>query len=126
MIDKLETYVLGFGGAANHTQCFLHVINLVEKSLIHQFNMKKKDTDAVLEGMEEPVEELRWEQENMLDEDEAEDMVEVDNNKGWIDEIQMLTAAEHNKWLAIILPLKLVLIKVRFKFSLLLTSMLKK
>ncbi|KAF8546236.1 hypothetical protein OG21DRAFT_1375408, partial [Imleria badia] len=38
MVDELETQVLGFGGAASYTRCFLHVINLVAKSLIRQFD----------------------------------------------------------------------------------------
>ena len=41
MINELSVLVDTFAGAANHTRCFLHVVNLVAKSLIQQFEVKK-------------------------------------------------------------------------------------
>ncbi|KAG2060744.1 hypothetical protein BDR06DRAFT_837354, partial [Suillus hirtellus] len=37
MIDELSTALPDFGGKASHTWCFLHTINLVAKSLLHEF-----------------------------------------------------------------------------------------
>ncbi|KAG2053514.1 hypothetical protein BDR06DRAFT_886001, partial [Suillus hirtellus] len=34
MVDELEILVPKFAGEASHTQCFLHTINLIAKSLI--------------------------------------------------------------------------------------------
>jgi len=48
MVRKLSIKVPAFGGLATHTWCFLHTVNLVAKSLIREFNVKKKDTDKAL------------------------------------------------------------------------------
>ncbi|KAG1852960.1 hypothetical protein C8R48DRAFT_563910, partial [Suillus tomentosus] len=37
MIDELSTALPNFGGKASHTRCFLHTVNLVAKSLLHEF-----------------------------------------------------------------------------------------
>ncbi len=50
MVNKLVDRVPQFGGATSCTRCFLHIINLVTKSIIRQFNVKKKDLDAVFDG----------------------------------------------------------------------------
>lgn len=41
MIDELHVHIPEFAGSPSHTRCFLHIINLVAKSLIHQFDVKK-------------------------------------------------------------------------------------
>ncbi|KAF9220057.1 hypothetical protein BS17DRAFT_648706, partial [Gyrodon lividus] len=38
MIQELTVLAGGFSGLAAHTCCFLHIINLISKSLLHQFN----------------------------------------------------------------------------------------
>ncbi|KAG1768274.1 hypothetical protein EV702DRAFT_926550, partial [Suillus placidus] len=38
MIDELADMVAHFGSKNTHTRCFLHIINLVAKSLICQFD----------------------------------------------------------------------------------------
>ncbi|KAF8548495.1 hypothetical protein OG21DRAFT_1374013, partial [Imleria badia] len=38
MVHVLGELVPAFGGAPSQTRCFLHVVNLIAKSLIHQFN----------------------------------------------------------------------------------------
>ncbi|KAF9226120.1 hypothetical protein BS17DRAFT_655042, partial [Gyrodon lividus] len=38
MIHELLTLVPMFGGSVRHTWCFLHIVNLIVKTLIHQFN----------------------------------------------------------------------------------------
>ena len=48
MIWELAYRVPMFAGAASQTRCFLHIVNLVAKSLIRQFDVKKRDADMVL------------------------------------------------------------------------------
>lgn len=43
MVNELMMLTDGFTGPAAHTQCFLHIINLVAKSFLRQFDVKKKD-----------------------------------------------------------------------------------
>ncbi|KAF8836546.1 hypothetical protein BDN67DRAFT_867168, partial [Paxillus ammoniavirescens] len=38
MMVELEGLVAHFGGKSARTHCFLHIVNLITKSLIKQFN----------------------------------------------------------------------------------------
>ena len=54
MIKELANLIDNFPGPANQTRCFLHILNLVVKSIIQQFDIltSKKDTEDN-NGMEE-------------------------------------------------------------------------
>ena len=41
MIDELEELVDKFSGVANWTHCFAHIINLITKTIIQQFDVPK-------------------------------------------------------------------------------------
>ena len=41
MIEHLATLNEAFPGAANQTQCFAHILNLVAKSILYQFEAPK-------------------------------------------------------------------------------------
>ena len=45
MIEHLSTLVENFPGAANQTRCFTHILNLVAKSILRQFEVRKKTND---------------------------------------------------------------------------------
>lgn len=45
MVKHLATLVENFPGAANQTRCFTHILNLVAKSILRQFDMAKKAAD---------------------------------------------------------------------------------
>ena len=84
MINELSVLVDMFAGAANHTCCFLHVVNLVAKLLIQQFEVKKgvaKD-DELKELQQELAEEAEMEH----DDDETGD--EADDDEGLVDEMK--------------------------------------
>ncbi|KAG1878535.1 hypothetical protein C8R48DRAFT_559224, partial [Suillus tomentosus] len=49
MVEKLAEMLLSFPRAPNHTRCFLHMVNLVAKLLISEFDMTKKDVNQALE-----------------------------------------------------------------------------
>ncbi|KAF8546220.1 hypothetical protein OG21DRAFT_1380027, partial [Imleria badia] len=38
MIRELAVLADGFAGPASHTRCFLHVVNLIAKSILCQFD----------------------------------------------------------------------------------------
>jgi hypothetical protein len=47
MIDELENQLSDFAGPANRTRCFLHIVNLVARSILRMFEApKKKKSDA--------------------------------------------------------------------------------
>ena len=42
MVENLAKLVLEFPRGANHAQCLAHIVNLVVKLILHQFDMSKK------------------------------------------------------------------------------------
>ena len=49
MIKHLATLIESFPGAANQTRCFTHILNLVAKSVLHQFEALKSKGGKVLD-----------------------------------------------------------------------------
>ena len=62
MINELAKLVDHFPGSTNQTRCFLHILNLVVKSIIQKFDIptskKLSDGDDVDENVDEGTEEL--------------------------------------------------------------------
>jgi hypothetical protein len=58
MIDHLSVLLDKFPGAANRTRCFTHILNLVAKCIMKQFDIpkKKKTTRGDTDEMEEDEE----------------------------------------------------------------------
>ena len=49
MIEELEHLLDDFPVAANQTRCFAHIINLVVKSILHQFDVPKAKANKALD-----------------------------------------------------------------------------
>ena len=49
MIEELADLLDDFPGEANRTRCFMHILNLVAKSIIKQFDVPKASADEVLD-----------------------------------------------------------------------------
>ena len=67
MVESLERLIDNFPSTANQTQCFLHILNLVVKSILKQFDIPKKkkvlDNNDEIDkendkGLDQAVEEL--------------------------------------------------------------------
>ncbi|KAF8075927.1 hypothetical protein FPV67DRAFT_1395746, partial [Lyophyllum atratum] len=52
MVDELEKLVESFPGQANLTRCFNHVLALVAKTVVRQFDVPKKKEDEALDNAE--------------------------------------------------------------------------
>ena len=123
MIDELDELIPEFS-KVNHTHCFLHVINLVGRTLVKQFNVSKTVTGAVNINKDDDIRELagnldyndeeRQTQEALLRESLATDSgVEPnDDVEGWVDEMAALSVADRADLEARIRPVKMVLVKV--------------
>lgn len=112
MIIELPNLLLKFPGGANQTRCFLHILNLVVKSILKQFDLPKTIADRGLDNAllelagDLECEELQSQKSSDSDQDE-------DNMDGWIDERDLLTDSERDELDESVDPLRLMLTKVR-------------
>jgi hypothetical protein len=122
MIDELGSILDAFPGAANQTRCFLHIINLVAKSILHQFEPpKSRDKDLLSEGAKELAALAKDLEESVDDhkgEDDDSDELEDDNVDGEKDEHEGMTDDEIAQLGEYVQPVRLVLAKASlFKLS---------
>jgi hypothetical protein len=115
MIDHLAEILDTFPGSANRTRCFTHILNLVAKCIMRQFDSPKakaSDFEAALEGLADDLENCdggEGEDENKLDDlDDDEDDDEITSGREGMgeEEIEMLEES--------VKPVKQVLLKVLF------------
>jgi hypothetical protein len=114
MIKELAEFVPGFEGEVGHTRCFLHVVNLVAKSLIHQFDVHGSQAE-VDEQQPEVTDEADTEgtpADDTTDSDESEEDTTADDNDGFVDEVEELGESEKELHIHTIRPVKAVLVKV--------------
>lgn len=111
-----------FPGAANQTRCFLHILNLTAKSILRQFEVQKKksnegqedddiDNDALtlLKAVTSEIED------DLPDEhpEEGDDECDDDDDDGLVDERQGMSEEEIVELEADLVPVRLMLAKVR-------------
>ena len=91
MINELTNLLDDFPSPANQTQCFTHILNLVVKSVLHQFDLPKSKGDRILDdGAQELLSlagNIEFEEDELARRDGKEgEENEDDNVEGWIDE----------------------------------------
>jgi len=123
MIDELRLLLEAFLGVSNQTQCFLHIINLVAKSVLHQFEPPNgRDKDLLSEAMKELValaEDLEESLDDHNGEDDDNDELEDDDEDGEQDEHKGMSDEEIVELEESVQPVRLVLAKASlFKLSL--------
>lgn len=124
MSDILGEQVEGFEGSLGWVRCFAHVINLVVKTLLRQFDVPKAKLNEVDAEDEELYELAADDDEDGGAEGEAAqsgadgDFVlpsgaeDVDDAEGWVDEVAAMTAEERAEFEAKVRPVRMVLTKV--------------
>ena len=131
MVEHLSTLVKNFLGAANQTRCFAHILNLVAKSILRQFEVQKKtngdgpdDRDDATKALAALAQELELEDSSTElvedPEEELEDGNEVteDNEDGLGDERDGMSEEEEVGLEESLVPIQLMLTKVsRFKLT---------
>jgi hypothetical protein len=122
MVDTLSDLLKDFPGATRRTRCFAHILNLVAKSVIRQFDVAKGEADGALSNAEKVLQELAEgvDIEDFVvqgeEEVEDDDIEEERNEDGWIDERDELTRMQRNELDEHTRPVKLVLVKVSPSF----------
>lgn len=115
MIDQLRITMKTFPGDANRARCFNHVVALVAKRMVCQFDVSDKEASAALDEAEKELRELakgidieELVTRGIQDTDEDDDNDEVDKD-GMIEEMSAEDRAELD---ANTRPVRLVLVKV--------------
>ena len=119
MIAELANLLVDFPGAANQTRCFTHVLNLVVKSVIHQFDLPKSKGDKILDEAAKELLSLagniELEEDELAGRDGKEgEEPEDDNVEGWIDERLLMTDVELEELDGSVEPVRLLLTKVSY------------
>jgi hypothetical protein len=118
MVEELADLLVDFPGAANRTRCFTHILNLVAKSIIKQFDVPKTQANVVLNDTAKELAALAVDldiedqitRENLSDEDD-DDGDEDDNLDGWTDVREELSDEEREVLDTSLQPVRLVLVK---------------
>lgn len=119
MVEQLAASVDAFGGSTSHTRCFAHTLNLVAKTVLHQFEVSLDRAGGNLDANEAALRELAAgldvEDEVTIEERVLEATLEgEDSLEGWVDETLFLTEEELADLKEDTLPVKSVLVKVRY------------
>jgi hypothetical protein len=114
MMDALTELLKKFPGESNRIRCFLHILNLVAKSLIRQFDIPKAGADAALDEAEAELFSLAGtlEDEELEAQACADNDEENDNDEGWVDEVEQMLPVDREELDQSVRPIKLVLVKV--------------
>jgi hypothetical protein len=117
MIVELADLLENLPGPANQTRCFMHIINLVIKSIIQQFDLPSSKGDK---NFNEATKELlllagdiNFEEDKLAGIDEnGIDGIDGDNTEGWIDERETMSQEELDELDESIAPVRSLLTKV--------------
>ena len=81
MIESLADIMLDFGGDTNHVRCLAHIVNLVVKIILHQFDVsKKKKTNDIPNILNDP--DLPGDESNNDEVDEIVRVLEKEMDEG--------------------------------------------
>lgn len=109
--------------SVNRTRCFTHIVNLIAKSLLKQFDVKpkkedgQKDTNTDKSDNEQSDKEeselqelaagIEDEEQMMLQEEDLDDneIKDEDDINGWVDKMEDLSDEEHKELMKSICPI---------------------
>lgn len=118
MIDELAELLIAFPGAANRTRCFTHIINLVVKVILHQFDVPKAKADealtAAMKALVDLAGDIEREGETMDERGDDEDE-DDDREEGWVNPRDRMSQEERDDLDLSVQPVRLVLVKVSSK-----------
>jgi len=115
MIDELSTLLEDFPGAPNRTRCFSHILNLVAKSIMKQFDLPKAKAGEALSDAVEALTLLAGDietEEVSMGGELAEDNESDDDEEGLVDPRDEMTDDEIAELDKSLQPVRLVLVKV--------------
>ena len=120
MFDQLELLIDNFPGPANQTRCFLHILSIMAKSIIKQFDILKTKngpsnmvTDAVALALAKIAEGLdNEEREEYKNQEQNDDEADDQPLDAWMEVQDGLTEQEREDINLRVWPVRLMLTKV--------------
>lgn len=121
MIKEMGRRLAAFEGQYSHVRCFCHIINLIAKAMLAQFDVRgadkpDEDADEDVRALLKLAEDLSVEEAETRRELEAENgEVDIEDDKEWVDEVATMDDFERDEFEEEVRPVKMVLVKVRGK-----------
>jgi len=114
MIDALGELIVAFPGAANRTRCFTHILNLVVKVILRQFDVPKAKAGEVLDVASQALVDLAGdiEMEEAAMDEGGNDEDADDGDEGWFDPHDGMSEEDREELELSVRPVRLVLVKV--------------
>jgi hypothetical protein len=117
MLRELQWMLFDFPGPANRARCFTHILNLVMKSIMRQFDVpkaKKNNIDEVTKELFKLAGEIEEEEDAEIRENGADgdDEDGPDNFEGWIDERSTMSEEALKELDKSLQPVRFLLTKV--------------
>lgn len=118
MIDKLAGRLADFAGAPNRARCFTHILNLVVKSIMHQFDVPSTKSDVADERTHElyklagDIEAEELETQNEEEDPPEDEGSRPDNDDGWVDERDDMAGEDVDELEESVQPIRFLLTKV--------------
>ncbi|KDR74202.1 hypothetical protein GALMADRAFT_141284 [Galerina marginata CBS 339.88] len=97
MIEELGNLLEDLPGAANQMRCFTHMLNLIVKSIIKQFDKPEAKANKVFDNATKELLKLAGDinaEEKESKPGEDGESGEVDSVEGWVDECKMMSEEE--------------------------------
>jgi hypothetical protein len=112
MLEELDDLLSGFS-SLNRTRCFAHILNLVAKALLKQFDVKSEENNDLNDDERSLLDiEANVEIEGLTTAQEDDEDDEIDDEE-WVDGADALTPEERTNLEESIRPVKRTLVKVR-------------
>lgn len=118
MVETLKDLLEIFPGDSNRTRCFDHIVNLIAKSVIQQFDIPKakgnQSFDDVLRELMVSAEDLDQEEVATREGECWSGEIDSEDDKldGWVDEQEDMSETEQRELDDNIQPVRRVLVKV--------------
>jgi hypothetical protein len=112
MIDALAGLVAAFPGAANRTRCFTHILNLVVKVILRQFDVPKSGAaqDVASQAVLDLAGDIGREEAEMDERGDDED--DHYGEDEWLDPRNEMSQENRDELDSEVQPVRLVLVKV--------------